>query len=334
LAKIYTQGQTQFEDMGSTLADYLAKFHKLKLKKAIPPPRNDFMRYDSVADFMSVVDEYPDVEQLSTDKGQAQEVYKDADLRIIEPIDQTAACYYGQGTKWCTAAKQNNMFHRYDKEGRLYIIIPTKPSYGGEKYQFHFATGQFMNEQDNPIDIASLLRRYPQLRKVFAQQAEKHGTVSFLYTPEQLDQLIDWFRPRMQEELANAFRDRSYNLARGMAREVMRSNKQVQEVLDLDELTEIIDQEFQDMRSFARQIAYSINIDQYSDEDNLYDLITDISNQWISETDIWAYISELDFDEDLFMDAGMTAQGDFGNIVQDFVKEIAKELFKEAKQHV
>ena len=334
LAKIYTQGQTQFEDMGSTLADYLTKFHKLKLKKAIPPPRNDFMRYDNVADFMSVVDEYPDVEELPKDKGQAREVYKDADLRIIVPMDQAGACYYGQGTKWCTAARQNNMFDRYNKQGELYIIIPAKPSYGGEKYQFHFSSGQFMDEQDRPINVVGLLNRYPQLRKVFAQQAEEHGTVSFLYTPEQLDRLTDWFRPQMQQELANAFRDRSYNLARSIANSVMRSNKSVKDVLDLDEFTEIIDQEFQDMRSFARQVAYTLDLDEYTDEDNLYDRISDISNGWLDGTDIWAYVSELDFDEDLFMDAGMTLQGDFASVVQDLVKQIAKELFKEAKQHV
>ena len=91
------------------------------------------------------------------DKGKAEEVYNDSQVRVIRPLDQQASCYYGQGTRWCTAAtKGDNMFDLYSKEGPLFIIIPKNPEYKGEKYQLAYESGQFMNEKDEPVLIGKL----------------------------------------------------------------------------------------------------------------------------------------------------------------------------------
>ena len=111
IAKMYTNGQSKMEDIVSTLADYLTKFDKLKRKKKIQPPRNDFNRYRNLEDFYDVVDEYPDEEEVKPDvKQNAQELYRDSRLIVTVPRDVAAACYYGQGTRWCTAGKNNNMY--------------------------------------------------------------------------------------------------------------------------------------------------------------------------------------------------------------------------------
>lgn len=179
IAKMYANGLSKAEDVVSTLADYLAKFDKLKRRKKIPPPRNDFNRYRSLEDFMDVVDEYPDeeTEAKPEEKKNATELYRDAKLIVTIPNDVEAACYYGQGTRWCTAGKNNNMFDYYTKGNRpLYVIIPRQQEYPGEKYQFHFETKQFMNEQDRQIGddgIAKLVKRFPQLPKILQKPAEQ-----------------------------------------------------------------------------------------------------------------------------------------------------------------
>lgn len=179
IAKMYANGLSKAEDVVSTLADYLAKFDKLKRRKKIPPPRNDFNRYRSLEDFMDVVDEYPDeeTEAKPEEKKNATELYRDAKLIVTIPNDVEAACYYGQGTRWCTAGKNNNMFDYYTKNNRpLYVIIPRQQEYPGEKYQFHFETKQFMNEQDRQIGdegIAKLVKRFPQLPKILQKPAEQ-----------------------------------------------------------------------------------------------------------------------------------------------------------------
>jgi hypothetical protein len=187
LAKLYGNGGIRFEDLGSTISDYLTKFHKLKQKKQIPSPRNDFMRYQNIGDFMSVVDEYPDPDsdKQEANRGSAVEYYNDDEIRVIVPKDETAACYYGQGTRWCTAAKNHNMFNHYASNGTLYIIIPKHTDRPGEKYQIHFEENQCMDPSDTPVSISSLVERFPSMRKAFAKQGKKFGILALMSDEEQ-----------------------------------------------------------------------------------------------------------------------------------------------------
>jgi hypothetical protein len=162
LAKMYAQGGwgARIEDLESKVKPALEKFHLLKLKKKIPAPRNDIMRYADLADFVAVVDEYPDPEEKKqVDKGTSKTVFENDQVRIVVPEDQNAACYYGQGTRWCTASRTStNYFGHYSKDGPLYILLPKKPKHEGEKYQLHFPSEQFMDENDYAVgSIVSLL---------------------------------------------------------------------------------------------------------------------------------------------------------------------------------
>jgi hypothetical protein len=193
LARTYIKGETFFEDVLSQVREYLEKFYILTRRKKIPVPRNDILGYSNFGDFMSVVDEYPDPEAAELkDKGQAEEIYQDKQVRVIIPYDQAAACYYGQGARWCTAAtKGHNYFNDYAENTPLLIVIPQQPKYAGEKYQLWFdysidnipvysdddydevflyngedyiinneQTGQFMNEKDQPVSLKSLKARF------------------------------------------------------------------------------------------------------------------------------------------------------------------------------
>lgn len=195
LAKMYVNGGGLYpmEDIRSTAMQFLTKFHKLKSRNKIESPRNDIMKYEDLGDFYSVVDEYPDPDEKQlTDKGESKEVYDDANVRVVEPEDKTAACYYGQGTRWCTAAtKGANYFDEYSAAAPLFVVLPKKPAYPGEKYQmwfdysigddritsdddyleaYHFygedyvvdyeEYGQFMNEKDQPVGLRAIAKRF------------------------------------------------------------------------------------------------------------------------------------------------------------------------------
>ena len=161
LIKFYIAG-SRLEDLQSTAVEYLTKFQKLKARKMIPSPHNDIGRYADFRAFATAIDEYPDPESKEEmPKGNAKEVYKDANVRIIAPEDEQAACYYGQGTRWCTAATNGtNMFTDYRQTGPIYILIPTKQQYPGEKYQISPHSDEYMNEQDEPLDIMDLKERF------------------------------------------------------------------------------------------------------------------------------------------------------------------------------
>ena len=188
LAKMYANTNVKLEDLISTTKEYLTKFEILKRKKLIKPPANDINRYPSVNNFMDVLDTYdlPE-EDVPVKKGESKEVYKDADVRIIVPENEDAACYYGRGTRWCTAATQgSNYFNQYHRDGPLYILLPTKPEYEGEKYQLHFPSGQFMDETDTGVDLVKLLTtRFPNLGDFF-KQVEPEIKDLLVFTPDEV----------------------------------------------------------------------------------------------------------------------------------------------------
>lgn len=189
MARTYSRGGFRFEDVLSQMPEYLEKFRQLVRRKKIPAPRNDINGYEHFGDFMSVVDEYPDPTVELKDRGSAESLYQDSNLRAIIPYDQTAACYYGQNTRWCTAAtKDRNDFNESTENSHLIIVIPVKPQHPGEKYQLQFEysidgipitnndeylewyhmygddfypdTGQYMNEQDQPVTLKNLRTRF------------------------------------------------------------------------------------------------------------------------------------------------------------------------------
>ena len=212
LAKMYATGGwgARIEDLESKIKPALAKFHTLKIRKKIPAPRNDIMRYADLADFVAVMDEYPDPEEKTqADKGQAETVFENDAVRIVIPRDQSAACYYGQGTRWCTASRTStNYFNHYSNDGDLYILLPKKPQHEGEKYQLHFASGQFMNEEDYQVeDIIDLLElRFGNLVDFFREREPEIGNWIVFADDEVLEPLIGKIKQAVQDhvsEMAN-----------------------------------------------------------------------------------------------------------------------------------
>ncbi len=201
MARTYGKGGVYFEDVITQVAQVLQIFDRLKKRRLIPQPYNDINRYPDFHSFDQVVSEYEDKlpaeNQTDINKGKAKEVYRDAQLRVIQPEDQTAACYYGKGTRWCTAATNSaNMFNRYHKDGPLYIVIPSQAEHVGEKYQFHFPSMQFMNEKDQSIDVHALVTKYPQLQKLFSNQAKQVGALQFFFGHDDIKKIVELLLPK------------------------------------------------------------------------------------------------------------------------------------------
>ena len=119
----------------------------------------DINHYKSVRELYDVVAPFMQDPTQATSKTdalrkqkheEAVKVYEDDTWMVIVPLTQKASCIYGKGTKWCTAAESSqNMFDYYNNRGRLYININKAT---GEKYQFHFESGSFMDENDDELD--------------------------------------------------------------------------------------------------------------------------------------------------------------------------------------
>jgi len=182
LVRTYIKDEMSLEDVISTVSEYLNKFNALKIKRHIKPPESDIGSYKTFNDFLNEVDQYQDPFASKEDKaerGKYDVIYDQDNLLILQPKDKTAACFFGRGTRWCTAATiGSNYFSNYNRDGRLNIIIPRKPEKPGEKYQFHFERDAYAHADDTYLtggEKLALVDRFPQLREVFKQQAEKHG---------------------------------------------------------------------------------------------------------------------------------------------------------------
>jgi hypothetical protein len=150
------------EDILTTGSQFVKMWHELKTHRALPPKYSDINRIKARSDWnqawvdiRAAYDKFAPSKPMA--KGHAEELFNGPDVRIIRPHDEQAACYYGQGTQWCTAATQShNMFNHYHSDGELSIFIPKKPNHEGEKYQLwvHNSNGsyQLMDEQDEPIE--------------------------------------------------------------------------------------------------------------------------------------------------------------------------------------
>lgn len=74
--------------------------------------------------------------------------------KVIVPFTEEASKFFGRGTRWCTAANENNMFSHYCRDIRapdqqLWIVIFKGQT--GKKWQLHLKTGQFMNARDEEL---------------------------------------------------------------------------------------------------------------------------------------------------------------------------------------
>lgn len=159
---------------------YFVKFYNKIEKK-------DINQYHSVGELYQVIKPFAEDPNQATSKTDAnrkakeegaEKFYEDDTWLVVIPKTEEASCLYGKGTMWCTAATEGeNMFNVYDGKGKLYININKG---NNRKYQFHFESGQFMDEEDDGIEapVAKTISLSDQLVKKYCQA---YGLKAYFY---------------------------------------------------------------------------------------------------------------------------------------------------------
>lgn len=201
LARNYIRGNTKLEDVTSTVAEALHKFDLLSRRKKLTPEYSDINKYSSFGNFLDVMDQFELPVDQEVSRGQAKVVYEDDKVKVIVPEDQDAACYYGRGTRWCTAAtKAQNYFNHYNRQGPMYILLPKNPKWEGEKYQLHFPSEQWMDENDEPVDLAELVfDRFPGVSDFIKQNVPEAKSLIIFADDGILDKAVDEVWDLVQE---------------------------------------------------------------------------------------------------------------------------------------
>jgi hypothetical protein len=112
----------------------------IDLSSRIKKSPKDINSYAYLGELERVVDE---LEQIATRKEKEKKakkeidrIYEDDNWLIIKPKSYESSCYYGAGTKWCTASKQTPAhFENYSEKGVLYYIIKKEKTFSGEDYK-------------------------------------------------------------------------------------------------------------------------------------------------------------------------------------------------------
>ena len=109
-------------------------------------------------------------EQVDTDReralSQSRVIHRSNRMVVAVPMTEEASCWWGQGTQWCTAARNNNAFEQYHKDAPLIVVCLRKiGDLPARKLQLYVHTGdmQFMDENDAPVSPELILERWQDL---------------------------------------------------------------------------------------------------------------------------------------------------------------------------
>ena len=193
-------GIARWEDIDSRAVPDLLKFKALLRKPNLNPPLQvrDINQIKGLGALTDITEKYQEKETVSNSQladqeeanfystGKAELIYNDNQVKVIVPLTKEAAIFFGKGTRWCTAAKNKNLFAKYNKRGPLYIVIIKGTN---EKYQFHWKSTQFMDSADQEINPNTLANKYPILWKIFKPIAEENKSLILNLNPSEEEQL-------------------------------------------------------------------------------------------------------------------------------------------------
>ena len=180
LARQYAEGQFKLEDIsGLRLSLELFRKNLRNIQK------KDLNAYKNLGEFYDAVEPFRDGKEAALSakelakqtklKG-AEKIVDKPNFKVISPKTEEAACLYGAGTTWCTAAtKSENRFEHYHAKGPLYIIM-TKIGGKDRKWQFHVENNEYKQENDQDIsksDIAAL-SKMPEYTEFLNMLIKKH----------------------------------------------------------------------------------------------------------------------------------------------------------------
>ena len=165
-----------FEDLYK-ITDDLKKFSRFKNRLSLD--KRDINKL-SPGELYAAVKDF-NLELATTTKKERKEldvhpgakiVFDGPNWRVVEISDRSAlgkeaACFYGGNnveTRWCTSAPGLKWFEDYIKDGNLYVIynknddkVSEKSGLPIERYQFHFERDQFMDKNDDRVDLVGKL---------------------------------------------------------------------------------------------------------------------------------------------------------------------------------
>lgn len=144
------------------LALGLDLFHTLR--PYLPAAARDINRYTTSEQLLCVenlitIDNIRNLRKAERDDAYSasEMLFDDGTWKLVLPRSQSAAQWWGRGTRWCTSARWANRFASYTAKGPLLILLTP-----AGRYQLAVATGEFRDAADRRADVSQALQDSPQ----------------------------------------------------------------------------------------------------------------------------------------------------------------------------
>lgn len=185
LIKTYLAKGFRFEDLSKAKTNLeLFGFNRAKL----PVEKRDLNHYKTLASLWKTIapllhSEDAVLSSREQKKANKEKAYRetfilkeDEDVKIVVPLTEFSACWWGRVTQWCTASDNDNMFSHYNQQAPLVIFSFKKAcnKLSNRKFQL-FVSGndfQFMDEQDEELSREFITENFEYFKEIMLYSAE------------------------------------------------------------------------------------------------------------------------------------------------------------------
>ena len=212
----------------------------------------------------------------------ADVVYEDDRFTVVTPQTHKASCYYGAGTKWCTASMNGSShFDNYNVDGKLFYILDKKAKSNDKYYK------------------VALLQKYDGDKTFYDAPDKSFKDGWILGTPEydEIQNAIDKYINTNYQREINIFKDKeAARLERERLRRVAERRRIAQLRADADERKEEDSWNLEnepDQQALEANAVFEVMVDEYGvsvDEEegeSIYDLIPSQYNHYDLPTFEW-----------------------------------------------
>ena len=170
-----------FNSNFNDLANKLREFDKISSNL----PLTDINSYNNLEQLAKALADYANRPRREVKKVEGGNVvYEDPRFFVVNPLTHQSSCYYGKGTKWCTAADSDYQFKQYNDDAKLfYILDKTKPT-------------------NDPFYKIALLRKFNGDKTFFEAQDTTLKNIDNVIEPTLLKQIMTSIDDYLQSEYA------------------------------------------------------------------------------------------------------------------------------------
>jgi len=135
-------------------------------------PKPDINQYQSLDELLKALNNYQNKPRREYKKIEGGNVVFENDrFLVVNPLTHETSCYYGKGTKWCTAADSDHHFNQYNSDGKLFYILdkalPTSDvNYKVALLQKFDGDSSFWNAKDDKMFEKWFIQHNPQAKEI------------------------------------------------------------------------------------------------------------------------------------------------------------------------